>query len=127
MAYQSRYLDDDHNPNHNQYHDGTPSPFSSSALLASLNLKSHNLGRSKRRKGKFSSHLDDIDSSDEGGHVYSESEPGSDASWTSSREAREAQLEWDEGIKQLQLAIQVLLFPFVGKWLGRKWSYWGEY
>lgn len=46
------------------------------------------------------------------------------SSWDSEEDERLAQQEWDEGIRQLQLAIQVMLCPFVGKWLGRKSSYW---
>lgn len=46
--------------------------------------------------------------------------------WDSEEEARRAQEEWEESIKQLNLAIQVMILPFFGKWLGRKWSYWGE-
>ncbi|PWN50174.1 hypothetical protein IE53DRAFT_379974 [Violaceomyces palustris] len=37
---------------------------------------------------------------------------------------RLAQEEWDEGVRQLELAFKVMLLPFVGKWLGRKSSYW---
>lgn len=46
--------------------------------------------------------------------------------WDSEEEAKRAQEEWEESIKQLNLAIQVMVLPFFGKWLGRKWSYWGE-
>ncbi|PKI83154.1 hypothetical protein MVES_003098 [Malassezia vespertilionis] len=35
-----------------------------------------------------------------------------------------ARREWDEGVRQLQMAFQLVLIPFFGKWLGRRWSYW---
>lgn len=129
MDDQPRYLDEaipSSSSTNPHLHDGTPSPFSTSALLASLNLKSHNLHNSnnKKRRSKNSNNHDDVNSDFDSD---SSSDSGSLSSWTSSREGREAQQEWDEGIRQLQLAVQVLLFPFVGKWLGRKWSYWGEW
>ncbi|KAH8835274.1 hypothetical protein DL96DRAFT_1702272 [Flagelloscypha sp. PMI_526] len=34
-----------------------------------------------------------------------------------------AQREWEESLAQLQQVVAVVLLPFVGKWLGRKWSY----
>lgn len=35
-----------------------------------------------------------------------------------------ARQEWDEGIRQLQMAFQLVIIPFLGKWVGRRWSYW---
>jgi hypothetical protein len=61
--------------------------------------------------------IDDIDE---------EADQVSTTSWDSEEEERQAQEEWDESMKQLNLAIQVMVLPFFGKWLGRKWSYWGE-
>lgn len=37
---------------------------------------------------------------------------------------RLVQQEWEEGVRQLQMAFQLVLIPFFGKWLGRRWSYW---
>ncbi|EAU92664.1 hypothetical protein CC1G_01709 [Coprinopsis cinerea okayama7 len=34
-----------------------------------------------------------------------------------------AQQEWEESIQQLQQLFAVVLLPFVGKWLGRRWSH----
>lgn len=34
-----------------------------------------------------------------------------------------AQKEWEESIEQLQQLVGVVLLPFFGKWLGRKWSH----
>ncbi|KAH7345041.1 hypothetical protein B0J17DRAFT_712657 [Rhizoctonia solani] len=38
-------------------------------------------------------------------------------------EQRLAQQEWDESVQQLQLLLTVVVFPFFGKWLGRRWSH----
>ncbi|WAQ84841.1 hypothetical protein PtA15_5A414 [Puccinia triticina] len=32
--------------------------------------------------------------------------------------------EWEENIRQLHLLIDVILLPFIGKWLGRKTASW---
>lgn len=40
---------------------------------------------------------------------------------------RLAQLEWDESVRQLQLLLDVVLLPFLGKWAGRKWAYWSAF
>lgn len=39
---------------------------------------------------------------------------------------RIAQEEWEESVAQLQLLVSVVAMPFLGKWLGRRWSQWGE-
>jgi hypothetical protein len=36
-----------------------------------------------------------------------------------------AQKEWEESLEQLQQLVAVVLLPFFGKWLGRRWSHWG--
>jgi hypothetical protein len=41
-------------------------------------------------------------------------------------ELRLAQQEWDESVQQLQLLLTVVVMPFLGKWLGRRWSHWCE-
>jgi hypothetical protein len=41
-------------------------------------------------------------------------------------EHRLAQQEWEESLEQLAQIVSVVLLPFLGKWLGRRWSYWGE-
>lgn len=40
-------------------------------------------------------------------------------------EYRLAEEEWQESLEQLQQLASMVLLPFIGKWLGRKWSYWG--
>ncbi|ELU41641.1 hypothetical protein AG1IA_04327 [Rhizoctonia solani AG-1 IA] len=42
-------------------------------------------------------------------------------------EERLAQQEWDESVQQLQLLLTVVVLPFFGKWLGRRWSNIREY
>ena len=38
-----------------------------------------------------------------------------------------AQEEWEESLDQLHLVLSVVAMPFLGKWLGRRWSQWGEH
>src|ERR1700735_193234 len=40
-------------------------------------------------------------------------------------EHRLAQQEWEESLEQLAQIVSVVLLPFLGKWFGRRWSYWG--
>ncbi|ETW87369.1 hypothetical protein HETIRDRAFT_248238, partial [Heterobasidion irregulare TC 32-1] len=47
----------------------------------------------------------------------------SDGSYDSDDE-RLAQEEWEESLEQLAQLVSVVLLPFFGKWLGRRWSYW---
>lgn len=35
-----------------------------------------------------------------------------------------AQQEWEESIHQLQQLFSIVLLPLLGKYLGRRWSYW---
>lgn len=42
-------------------------------------------------------------------------------------EYRIAQREWEESLEQLRTIFSIVLLPFFGKWLGRKWSYWGQF
>ncbi|KIY70971.1 hypothetical protein CYLTODRAFT_328811, partial [Cylindrobasidium torrendii FP15055 ss-10] len=37
-----------------------------------------------------------------------------------------AQQEWEESVQQLQQLFSFVLMPVLGKYLGRKWSYWRE-
>jgi hypothetical protein len=48
----------------------------------------------------------------------------SHSSYDEEQEYRLAQKEWEESLIQLQQLFAVVLLPFLGKWLGRKWSYW---
>ncbi|KAF5385456.1 hypothetical protein D9757_005377 [Collybiopsis confluens] len=35
-----------------------------------------------------------------------------------------AQKEWEESLHQLHQIFSIVLLPYLGKWLGRRWSYW---
>lgn len=60
-------------------------------------------------------------------HSLDFSSTSSDGSYDSDdEEYRLAQQEWEESIAQLQQLVSFVLMPFFGKWLGRKWSYWGK-
>jgi hypothetical protein len=34
--------------------------------------------------------------------------------------------EWEESVRQMKMLFSIVLMPFFGKWMGRRWSYWGE-
>ena len=38
----------------------------------------------------------------------------------------DAQREWEESLHQLQLVMNMVLIPFAGKFLGRKFAYWSR-
>ena len=42
-------------------------------------------------------------------------------------EYRLAQQEWEESLEQLAQIVSVAILPFLGRWLGRRWSYWGMF
>jgi len=52
------------------------------------------------------------------------SSSSSEASYDSDEDFRLAQREWDDSLEQLQQLVSVVLLPFIGKWLGRRWSQW---
>lgn len=60
---------------------------------------------------------DDVDS------LPSESS-GVISSDTDSEYESDAQKEWERSLDQLQLLLTMVLVPFVGKYLGRKFAYW---
>ena len=49
----------------------------------------------------------------------------SEASYDEDEEERLAQLEWEESLEQLQDLFALVLLPYLGKWMGRRWSHWG--
>jgi hypothetical protein len=59
--------------------------------------------------------LDDIDEGNDTGYLDEQSESSYDAD-----------LEWEESKEQINLLLSLVIFPFVGKWLGRKFSFWGK-
>ena len=38
----------------------------------------------------------------------------------------DAQREWEASLEQLQLLLTMVLIPFAGKYLGRKFAYWSK-
>ncbi|KAJ7783667.1 hypothetical protein DFH07DRAFT_727227 [Mycena maculata] len=48
----------------------------------------------------------------------------SQASYDSDENFRLAQQEWEESLHQLQQLVSIVVLPFFGKWLGRRWSQW---
>lgn len=38
----------------------------------------------------------------------------------------DAQKEWEQSLEQLQLLLNLVLIPFAGKFLGRKFAYWSK-
>jgi Mitochondrial import 2 len=63
------------------------------------------------------SEKDEVDSlpSISGSVLDSESESDSDA-----------QAEWERSLEQLQLLLTMVIVPFAGKYLGRKFAYWSQ-
>ncbi|KAF9998907.1 hypothetical protein BGZ65_005664 [Modicella reniformis] len=48
----------------------------------------------------------------------------SEFSTTSTNTTRDIQREWDENLEQGRQLFAIVIFPFVGRWLGKKASYW---
>jgi hypothetical protein len=59
--------------------------------------------------------LDDIDEGNDADYLDEDSESSYDAD-----------LEWEESKEQINMLLSMVIFPFVGKWLGRKFSFWGK-
>ena len=55
-----------------------------------------------------------------------DSTASSDDSYDDDDEYKLAQEEWEESLAQLTQLVSIVLLPFFGKWLGRRWSYWGQ-
>lgn len=53
------------------------------------------------------------------------SDDSDDYSTTTSQYIAEQEAQLREALEQLELALKVILCPLVGKWLGRRWAYWG--
>lgn len=41
-------------------------------------------------------------------------------------DSADAQREWEESLEQIQLLLTMLVVPFAGKYLGRKFAYWSR-
>lgn len=46
------------------------------------------------------------------------------ASESTERDESDAELEWQESIKQLEMLLTMVVVPFAGKWLGRRCAFW---
>lgn len=57
----------------------------------------------------------------------SPSETDSDDVTISEEEGSDAEREWKESMQQFELLMSLVLIPYVGKYFGRKFAYWGEY
>lgn len=42
-------------------------------------------------------------------------------------ELSDAEREWRESLQQLELMLTLLLIPYIGKYFGRKFAYWGGF
>lgn len=42
-------------------------------------------------------------------------------------DSQDAQREWEESLEQIQLLLTMVLVPFAGKFLGRKFAYWSRF
>ena len=49
----------------------------------------------------------------------------SDTSYGTDDEEQLLEQEWKESLGQLQQLFTIVLMPIFGRWLGRKWSFWG--
>ncbi|GAA5826022.1 hypothetical protein JCM3770_001198 [Rhodotorula araucariae] len=52
-----------------------------------------------------------------------EDDAASTSSWDSEREAVEAQLQWEESVRQLQALVNLVAVPWISRYFGRKWAY----
>ena len=50
-----------------------------------------------------------------------------DSSEAGSEESSDAQKEWEASLQQLELMLTMVIVPFAGKYLGRKFAYWSEF
>ena len=50
----------------------------------------------------------------------------SEFSTTSSTDTRDIQREWDENMEQGRQLFAMVIFPYVGRWFGKKMSYWSK-
>ncbi|GAA5850858.1 hypothetical protein JCM8547_009110 [Rhodosporidiobolus lusitaniae] len=48
----------------------------------------------------------------------------STSSWDSEAAEREAQLQWEESLRQLNALVNLVAVPWISRYFGRKWAYW---
>lgn len=46
---------------------------------------------------------------------------------SSEADSSDAQREWEASLEQLQLLLTMIIMPFAGKFLGRKFAYWSAF
>ena len=54
------------------------------------------------------------------------SELGSNSDDDDERES-DAEREWEDSLRQLELVLTMVVLPYAGKYLGRRFAYWGEF
>ncbi len=72
--------------------------------------------------------LDDLSSSSSSSPDELDSLPDSadSDSIDSDAEESDAEREWKESLEQLELLLTMVIVPYLGKYFGRKFAYWGE-
>ena len=40
------------------------------------------------------------------------------------REYEQALKDWEANVEKLRLVVSMVLFPYLGRWAGRKWAHW---
>ncbi|CAD6570140.1 MAG: hypothetical protein TREMPRED_005608 [Tremellales sp. Tagirdzhanova-0007] len=53
-----------------------------------------------------------------------QSSSSSESSYDEDEEAAMIQEEWEESLRQMEMVLSIVIFPFFGKWYGRRFSYW---
>ncbi|KAG0662226.1 hypothetical protein C6P46_003412 [Rhodotorula mucilaginosa] len=66
---------------------------------------------------------DGVEESDDDDEADETSSSWSSSSWDSELAAREAQLQWDESMRQLQALLNLVAIPWISRYFGRKWAY----
>ena len=75
---------------------------------------------------KASGKRDDGDNISSSGSDITDLSTESGDDYDSERE-RQLEREWEEGMEQLKMITTIVLLPFFGKWLGKKWAYLCEF
>lgn len=85
-------------------------------------------------RGGTSQQLDQIDLTSDDNEDEKESDDadddddtGSEWSITTSEFERRQEQEWVEAVQQLEMAFKLIICPLVGKYIGRRFAYWGQF
>ncbi len=68
----------------------------------------------------------DVDTISSSGSDITDLSTESGDDYDSERE-RQLEREWEEGMEHLKMITTIVLLPFFGKWLGKKWAYLCEF